>query len=96
MSDESRTCDLCTFLPNTLDDQKRIFATFPSQLVHGKHWVPVLAVTAATAGLVIADQYDAGYFRRTTSLNSFNSALSSTNTATGILLVPVAFCRLFL
>ncbi len=90
VSDESRTCDWRTFLPNTLDDQKRIFATFPSQLVHGKHWVPVLAVAAATAGLVIADQYDAGYFRRTTSLNSFNSVLSSTNTATGILLVPVA------
>lgn len=88
---QSRATDRHTFLPNTLDDQKRIFRTFPAQLVHGKHLVPVLAVAVATTGLVIADQCDTGYFRRTTSLNSFNSALSSTNTATGILLVPVAF-----
>jgi membrane-associated phospholipid phosphatase len=51
----------------------------------------VLTVAAATTGLVIADQYDAGYFRRATSLNSFNSAFFSTNTAAGILLAPVAF-----
>lgn len=91
VSNESRTCDWHTFFPNVLDDQKRILGTFPAQIVHGKHWVPVLAVAAATTTLVIADQYDAGYFRRTTILNSFNSALSSTNTAAGILLVPVAF-----
>ncbi|HEY3940088.1 MAG TPA: hypothetical protein VGL97_21860 [Bryobacteraceae bacterium] len=34
--DQSRTTDWHTFLPNTSDDQKRIFRTFPEQLVHGK------------------------------------------------------------
>lgn len=89
-SDESRTADWPTLLPNILNDQKRIFGTFPTELVHGKHWLPVLAVGAATAGLVIADQYDTRYFRRTTSLNSFNSAFSSTNTATATVLAPIA------
>ncbi len=91
VSDGSRTADWKTLVPNTLEDQKQIFATFPDQLVHGKHWVPVLAVAAVTTGLVVADQYDTPFFRRTRSLNSFNSAFSSANTAGGILLTPVAF-----
>lgn len=90
-SQGNRAVDFHTLVPNILQDQKQIFATFPSQVIHGKHWVPVLAVAAATTGLIVADQYDAGYFRRNTSLNGFDSALSSTNTAVGIVLLPVAF-----
>ncbi|HEX3685255.1 MAG TPA: hypothetical protein VHU83_22160 [Bryobacteraceae bacterium] len=60
-------------------------------MIHGKHWVPVLAVAAVTTGMVIADQYDAGYFRRTTTLNTSNAGFSSTNTATGMVLAPIAF-----
>jgi PAP2 superfamily len=89
-SDESRTADWRTLVPNVLDDQRRMFGTFPAELAHGKHWLPLLAVAAATTGLVITDQYDAGYFRRTTSLNRFNSAFSSGNTAAGTVLAPVA------
>lgn len=83
-----RTCDWRSFLPNTLQDQRRIFGTFPSQVAHGKHWAPVLTITAATAGLIVADQYDTPYFRRTTSLHTFNSVFSSTNTSAATALVP--------
>lgn len=90
-SGQNRSVDVRTFLPNLLDDQKNIFATFPDQLIHGKHWIPVLAVAAATTGLIVADQYDTGYFRRTTNLNGYNSVFSSTATAAGIAFVPAAF-----
>ncbi|MFP5235326.1 MAG: phosphatase PAP2 family protein [Acidobacteriota bacterium] len=46
-----------------LHDQKEIWLSFPGQLAHGKHWVPVLAVSAVTAGLVFADKYEMPYFR---------------------------------
>ena len=67
IASQSRTVDWPTFIPNVLNDQKHVFVKFPNDLIHGKHWVPVLAVAGITSGLVIADQYDAGYFRRTTS-----------------------------
>lgn len=91
ISTENREVDVRTFLPNVLDDQERIFTTFPNQLIHGKHWIPVLAIAAATSGLIVADQYDTGYFRRTTILSGYNSVFSSTATAAGTLLVPAAF-----
>ena len=85
-----RTCNWRTLVPNTLDDQRRIFGVFPAQVAHRKHWVPVLTITAATAGLIVADQYDAPYFRRTTDLKTFNRVLSSNHTAAATLLVPAA------
>ena len=41
---------------NVLHDQKPIW-TFPWKAVRGKHWKPVLAVVAGTAGLVILDPH---------------------------------------
>lgn len=89
-SNGNRSVEWRTFVPNLLDDQKRTFGTFPSHLTHRRNWIPVLAIGAASAGLVVADQYDSRYFRRTTNLSTFNSALSSTNTAAAIVLTPVA------
>jgi membrane-associated phospholipid phosphatase len=46
-----------------LHDQKEIWGVFPSQLAHGHHWVPVIAVAGLTAGLIYADPHAMPYFR---------------------------------
>lgn len=46
-----------------LRDQKEIWFAFPNQLAHGHHWVPLVAASAVTAGLVFADRHDMPYFR---------------------------------
>lgn len=46
-----------------LHDQKEIWFAFPGQLAHGHHWVPLAAVSAVTAGLIVADKHDIPYFR---------------------------------
>lgn len=44
-------------------DQKDIWGLFPDRLAHGHHWVPVLAVSGITAGLIFADPHIMPYFR---------------------------------
>lgn len=85
----SRSANLHSLIPNIIQDQKRAFVSFPGQVAHGEHLVPVLALTATTAGLIAADQFASPYFRRTSSFNSFNSAFSGTNAGIAIMLVPV-------
>lgn len=85
-----RSVSLKRVIPNIIEDQKRIYWDFPSQLAQGKHWLPAVAVLTATAGLIVADQYDAPYFRRTSTFHDFNSGFSGTNTSLGILLAPLA------
>ncbi len=77
-------------VPNILEDQKQIYWKFPGQLAHGKHWVPVAGVLAATAALIAADQFDTPYFRRTSTYHGFNSAFSGTNASLGILIAPLS------
>jgi membrane-associated phospholipid phosphatase len=79
-----------TLVPNILQDQKRIYYTFPLQLAHGKNWIPTLAVVGVTAGLVALDPTDTPYFRRTSSLRDFNNAFSGTNMTLGTIAPPVA------
>ncbi len=86
----SRAVSLKTIVPNILEDQKQIYWTFPGQVAHGKHWIPVVSVLAATAGLIAADQFDTPYFRRTTAYHGFNNAFSGTNTSLGILIAPLS------
>jgi len=74
-------------LPNLGTDQKKMW-TFPRELRKKRVWIPTAAVLAVTAGLIAADPHEAGYFRNTTSLNSFNRAFSSSNTTYGILAAP--------
>src|ERR1700727_2496237 len=45
-----------------LHDQKGIWL-FPLQLGKGHYWLPTLAITGATAGLIVADPHIMPYFR---------------------------------
>src|SRR6202165_528460 len=45
-----------------LRDQKAIWLGFPSQLAHGRHWVPTLAIVAGTAGLILPPPPETPYF----------------------------------
>lgn len=75
---------------NFLHDQKDIWL-FPTQVARGQHWLPTVAVTGVTAGLIAADPHDTPYFRRTSRFEGFNDAFSGPITASEIALVPVAF-----
>lgn len=75
---------------NFLQDQKDIWL-FPLQLAKGRQWLPTLAVTGVTAGLIVADPHDTPYFRRTTDFEGFNKAFSGPITASEIAIVPAAF-----
>jgi membrane-associated phospholipid phosphatase len=79
-----------TLPQNFLQDQKEIWL-FPTQLAKGRHWLPVVGVTGATAILIAADGHDTPYFRRTRSFEGFNDAFSGRITGAGIALVPVVF-----
>lgn len=81
--------------PNVLCDQRAIW-TSPAHLVQRKNLVPFLAIAGGAAGLILLDHSDAPYFRSTTSWNSFNGALSSTNTALATALVPASLYGLSL
>jgi membrane-associated phospholipid phosphatase len=75
---------------NLLQDQKDIWL-FPVQLGKGRHWVPTIAVTGVTAGLIVADPHDTPYFRRTERFEGFNEVFSGRNTSLGMAIVPAAF-----
>jgi membrane-associated phospholipid phosphatase len=75
---------------NFLEDQKDIWL-FPVQLAKGHQWIPTLSITGLTAGLIVADPNDVGYFRRTATFNTFNKVFSGSITAGEIAAVPAAF-----
>jgi membrane-associated phospholipid phosphatase len=75
---------------NFLVDQKNIWL-FPTQLAHGRHWLPTLCVLGATTSLLFADAHDAPYFRKTASFQGFNRGFSGSITASEIALVPASF-----
>ena len=56
---------------NFLQDQKDVWL-FPVRVAQGRHWLPTLVVTGATAGLIAADPHDTPYFRRTARFEGFN------------------------
>ena len=63
---------------------------FPVQLSKGHHWIPTLAVTGITAGLIVADPHDTPYFRQTTHFDTFNKAFSGSITSLETAIPPVA------
>ena len=75
---------------NFLLDQKDIWL-FPVRLAEGRHWLPALAVTSATAGLIAADPHDTPYFRRTARFEGFSRVFSGRNTSAIMAGVPSAF-----
>jgi len=75
---------------NFLHDQKDIWL-FPTQLARGHHWVPVLAVSGITAGLIIADPHVMPYFRNhAKNLDKLNDGFDPMITTAEVILVPGA------
>jgi membrane-associated phospholipid phosphatase len=72
-----------------ITDQKRIW-TFPARLMQGQNWAPTAAVLGTTAGLVLLDPTEAGYFRRTPSFHGFNNIYTGNATAIGMGAVPAS------
>lgn len=74
---------------NLIADQKQIWS-FPARLARGQNWAPTAAVLAATAGLVLLDSSEAGYFRRTQTFHGFNNIFNGNATAIGIGATPAS------
>lgn len=60
--DASREITWRTLPGAFLRDQKDIWLVFPGQLARGHHWIPLLGISAVTAGLIVADKHDMPYF----------------------------------
>ena len=75
--------------PNFIADQKHIWS-FPARLVRGTNWIPTAAVLGATAGLVLLDSREGGYFRRTPTFHTFNNVLTGNATAISMGAVPAS------
>jgi membrane-associated phospholipid phosphatase len=72
-----------------LHDQKTIWVSFPSQMAHGRHWLPVLVTVGTTAGLLYADPHVMNYFRdHQQNLSDLSSTFSSGIAAGEIAAVP--------
>ena len=52
-----------SFVPDFFHDQKGIWIAYPSHVARGHYWIPTLAVTGVTAGLIAADPHMMSYFR---------------------------------
>ncbi len=75
--------------PNLIADQKRIWS-FPARLVQGQNWTPTAAVLGTTAGLLLLDPSEGGYFRRTSTFHGFNNILTGNATGIGTGAVPAS------
>jgi PAP2 superfamily len=73
-----------------LHDQKAIWL-FPVQLAEGRLWVPTLAVTGLTAGLIAADPHVMPYFRsQQRNLDDVNDVFDSYITTGEVVAVPAS------
>ena len=63
---------------------------FRPDLYRVKAWIPTVAVLGTTAGLVLLDPIEAGYFRRTPTFHGFNNIFTSNVTAIGTGAVPAS------
>ena len=75
--------------PNLITDQKQIWS-FPARLTHGQNWTPTAAVLGTTAGLLLLDPSEGGYFRRTTTFHGFNNIFTGNATGIGMGVVPAS------
>lgn len=73
-----RPISLLRFVPNVLQDQKRIWR-FPLRLLQGEHWKPTLAFLFIAGALLMVDPYDPSYFRHTGAFQVFNHIVSGRN-----------------
>ncbi len=77
-------------IPNTLNDQKRIWL-FPAELAEGKHVNPALGAFLVTAGMVALDPHDTPYFAKTGDFTDFNRVWSSRKTSAAMAIFPATF-----
>ena len=74
-----------------LHDQKGIWVIFPGQLAQGRHWMPTLAVTGITAGLLVADPHVMPYFgNHQRNLDDINDVFNSYLTTAEVIAVPAS------
>jgi len=73
-----------------LHDQKAIWL-FPGQLAKGRYWMPTLAITGLTAGLIVADPHAMPYFRsHQGNLDDLNDVFNSYLTSAEVIAVPAS------
>src|SRR5215469_16408399 len=73
-----------------LHDQKEIWL-FPTQLARRRHWVPTLAITGITAGLIVADPHAMPYFRsHARNLDDINDTFDAPITAAEVVAVQAS------
>ncbi len=71
-----------------LHDQKGIWL-FPTQLAKGKHWMPTIAITGVTAGLIVADPHAMPYFQKhQRNLDDIDDIFATSATAAEIVALP--------
>jgi membrane-associated phospholipid phosphatase len=74
-----------------LHDQRMIWVSFPKGLAHGEHWVPTLAVSGATAGLIVADPHVMPYFQsHRQNLDMLNDAFGTWVTTAEVVALPTS------
>ena len=74
-----------------LHDQKGIWVVFPGQLAGGRHWIPTLAVTGITAGLIVSDPHTMPYFgKHQSNLDDINDVFNSYLTTAEVIAVPAS------
>jgi membrane-associated phospholipid phosphatase len=79
-----------SFPRDFLQDQKAIWL-FPGQLANGQHWIPTIAITGVTAGLIVADPHTMPYFRsHTRTFDTVNDYFDTATTTAEVIAVPAA------
>lgn len=74
-----------------LHDQKEIWLVFPGQMARGHHWIPVLAVSGVTAGLLYADPHIEPYFStHQRNWDDFNDTFDAYITTGEIVAIPAS------
>ena len=88
-SPASREVSWASLPRDFLRDQKLIWFTFPNQLAHGRHWLPTLTISGATAGLIVADPHVMPYFQsHSRNLDPLNDTFDSYITTAEVIAVP--------
>jgi len=73
-----------------LHDQKDIW-TFPVQLGKGRHWIPTLAISGVTAGLLVADPHAMPYFEsHARNLDDINDVFDPLITSAEVIALPLS------
>src|SRR6266852_2202399 len=87
---EQREVSWSTLPKDFLHDQKGIWL-FPVQLAKGRHWLPTLAVTGVTAGLIVADPHVMPFFRdHAKGLDDLSDTFDPSITTAEVVALPVS------